>query len=64
MQSDRITRALWHEATFGVTPWMALARATREFAVEEYFTPWELVDSQYAEDYLAWYIRQTESTVQ
>lgn len=64
MQSDRITRAAWHEAVFSVDPKTAMERAERELDMAEYWTPWELRESEYVTDRLAEYIARNFVTVQ
>jgi hypothetical protein len=64
MSADLIARAAWHERTFGVEPREAMDRAERELDLAEYWTPWELRDSEYVIDRLMEYAHRNFVTVQ
>lgn len=64
-KQERISqRASAIRETMGVSLALANVRARRECDLASYMTPWELRGSVGAEQYLAWYIAQTTTTVQ
>jgi hypothetical protein len=66
MSNDRdiIARAAFHESHPGIAPGAALERARRELDLGAYWTPWELLGSAHALDYLERYIATTLTTRQ
>lgn len=61
---DILARADFHRERFGVTPTVALERATRELDRSDFWTPWEILGSLYVEDQLALYFQRACVTVQ